>query len=346
MRVSQVLCAAGPVDAVTNQALACRALFTQWGWQGEDYSPVIAAGMPRRVVRHLHELSPAPDEILLLHYSGYARGLERRFESRRSLLISHNITPAQYFWAHEPVDAVRCELGHGQLAALAPRFGTLAGVSEYNARQLRELSSRDARVIPVLFDRGRLGAPGDPPTGPPTILFVGRLVPHKRQDLVIRAFARYRETQPDARLVLVGVPLSPAYGAQLQALAQRLAPGAVRFQSAISAAELADRYRSAHAFLCLSEHEGFCIPLLEAFHFGVPVIARDVGAVGEVVGDAGVLLGEDDDLATVTELLRIVVGDSELRDELRARGQRRLEVYDHAGTAGRLREALEGLGRP
>jgi glycosyltransferase involved in cell wall biosynthesis len=346
VRVSQVLCAAGPVDAVTNQALACRALFTQWGWQGEDYSPVIAAGMPRRVVRPLHELAPRSDEILLLHYSGYARGLERLFAAPQpSLLISHNITPPQYFWAHEPVDAVRCELAHGQLAALAQRFGALAGVSEYNAGQLRESSCREASVIPVLFDRGRLGQPADPPTGPPTILFVGRLVPHKRQDLVIRAFARYRESRPDARLVLVGVPLSPAYGAHLQTLAGRLAPGAVTFQSAISDAELAERYRGAHAFLCLSEHEGFCIPLLEAFHFGVPVIARDVGAVGEVVGDAGLLLGEDDDLATVTELLRIVVDDSELREELRARGRRRLEVYEHARTADRLRDALEGLAR-
>jgi glycosyltransferase involved in cell wall biosynthesis len=344
MRISQVLCAAGPVDAVTNQALACRALFRQWGWEGEDYSPVIAAGMPRRVVRPLHELAPRAGELRLLHYSGYARGLERFFPpSSRSLLISHNITPPQYFWAHEPVDAVRCELAHGQLAELAPRFGALAGVSEYNARQLRELSSREASVIPVLFDRGRLGPPGDPPTGPPTILFVGRLVPHKRQDLVIRAFARYRESQPDARLVLVGVPLSPAFGGQLQALAQRLAPGAVTFANAISDAELAEHYRGAHAFLCLSEHEGFGIPLLEAFHFGVPVIARGVGAVGEVVGDAGVLLGEDDDLATVTELLRIVVGDSELREELRDRGRRRLEIYAHARAAALLRAALEGL---
>ena len=56
----------------------------------------------------------------MLHYSGYARGLERLFDSRRrSLLISHNVTPARYFWAHEPVEAVRCELGRAQLAELA-----------------------------------------------------------------------------------------------------------------------------------------------------------------------------------------------------------------------------------
>ncbi len=341
MRVSQVLCAAGPVDAVTNQGLACRALFDRWGWEGADYAAVIAPGMPRQSIHHLHELQPAPGEALVLHYSGYARGLERVFDSRRrSLLISHNITPARYFWAHEPVEAVRCELGRAQLAELAGHAWALAGVSEYNAAELRELSGREAGVIPVLFDRAALPPPGPPPGGPPTILFVGRIVPHKRQDLVIRAFARYRRQTPGARLVLVGVPLSPGYGEALRRLAEELAPGGVSFESGISPERLAEHYRAAHAFLCLSEHEGFCIPLLESFHFRVPVIARDVGAIGEVVGDAGVLLSEHDNPDVVAELLRIVVGDAELRGELLARGERRLDAYTYERTSATLRDAV------
>jgi glycosyltransferase involved in cell wall biosynthesis len=344
MRVSQVLCAAGPVDAVTNQALACRDLFDQWGWGGSDYAPVIAPGIGRRTIRYLHDLEPADDELLLVHYSGYARGLERLFEgSRNSLLISHNITPADYFWEHAPIDAVHCELGRAQLEALCDLVGGLAGVSEFNARELREMSGRDAGVIPVLFDRRPLGPVGPPPAGPPTVVFVGRLTPHKRQDLVIRAFARYRRIRPDAQLVLIGVPLSDGYLDLLRRLADELAPGAVTFESGLSGEQLAERYRAASAFLCLSEHEGFCIPLLEAFHFGVPVIARDQGAVPEVVADAGVLLAEHDDLDTVAELLAIVVEDGELRAELRDRGERRLEVFDLDRTAERLRDAVSAL---
>jgi L-malate glycosyltransferase len=343
MKVTQVLCAAGPVDAVTNQAVACRKLFSDWGWGGDDYSAVIAPGMPRHLMRHLHELEPADGEVLLLHYSGYARGLERLFKSRRrSLLISHNVTPARYFWAHEPVEGVRCELARAQLGELGADFGALAGVSEYNADELRKLTHREADVIPILFDRSGLPDPSGAarPPGPPTVLFVGRMVPHKRQDLVIRTFASYRRSRPDARLVLVGVPLSPAFGEQVRELAQELAPGAVSFEHGISPEELAERYRRADAFLCLSEHEGFCIPLLEAFHHGVPVIARDVGAIGEVMGDAGMLLGPEDNLEVVAELLRIVVGDEELRAELRRRGKRRLEHYGYGRTAARLRETL------
>lgn len=342
--VSQVLCAAGPVDAVTNQGLACRELFHAWGWDGADYSAVIAPGVGREAIRHLHEYRPQRDEVVLLHYSGYARGLEELFQSTpRSLLISHNITPAKYFWEHEPVDAVRCELGRDQLAKLTGSIGALAGVSAYNAQELRELSAREAAVIPVLFDRAALPPAGPPPQGPPTILFVGRLTPHKRQDLAIRAFARYRNERPDARLVLIGVPITPGFGEQLQRLADELAPGAVTFEAGISTERLAERYREAHAFLCLSEHEGFCIPLLEAFHYRVPVIARDRGAVAEVIGDAGVLLTDGDGLQTIAELLRIVVGDEELRTELAARGEQRLAEYDIRATAVKLRSALEEL---
>jgi glycosyltransferase involved in cell wall biosynthesis len=172
---------------------------------------------------------------------------------------------------------------------------------------------------------------------------VGRLTPHKRQDLVIRAFAEYRRRRPEARLVLVGHPVSPAYGQSLAELADELAPGGVVFENGLSAEELADRYRSADVLLCLSEHEGFCIPLLEAFHFGLPVIARAAGAVPEVVGDAGVLITAEDDAATIAELLAIVIGDQELQGELRRRGEARLAVFEPGGTAALMQRTLHAL---
>ena len=111
-------------------------------------------------------------------------------------------------------------------------------------------------------------------------------------------------------------------------------------EAGLSHEQLADRYRAADAFLCLSEHEGFCIPLLEAFHFGVPVIARPVGGVPEVAGDAA-LLTDDRDPAVIAELLSLAVGDASLRAELRARGERRLDDYGYDRTAHRIRAAVE-----
>jgi glycosyltransferase involved in cell wall biosynthesis len=350
MRVDQILCAAGPVDGVTGQALAYRRLLRGWGWSGEDYAPVQAPGMAPGAVRPLHHLRPARADAVILHYSGYAPGLERLLErSPRSLLVSHNVTPAHYFWASDPVEAVRCQLARAQLAELAGGATALAGVSRFNAAELGLLTGREVDVIPVVFERPptHVATPATP-ARPPTVLFVGRLTPHKRQDLVIRAFARWRDRdrarRPDARLVLVGTPLSPDFLAALSRLADELAPGAVRFETGLSAAALWDRYRAASAFLCLSEHEGFCIPLLEAFHFGLPVIAREAAAVGEVVGDAGVLVDGEDGVATVAELIRIVLDDAELRGELAARGERRLQHFAHDRVAGRLRDELAKIG--
>jgi glycosyltransferase involved in cell wall biosynthesis len=238
---------------------------------------------------------------------------------------------------------VSCTIARIQLAELAVNLSAAAGVSEFNAAELRAAGAAQAEVIPVLFDRGALGEPGPPPQGPPTILFVGRLAPHKRQDRVIRAFAMYRRHRaPDARLVLVGNPVTPPYGMTLRTLADELAPGAVTIESGLSPEALWDRYRSAHAFLCLSEHEGFCVPLLEAFHFGVPVIARPAGGVPEVAGDAA-LLTDDDDLAVIAELMHLALSDSELRAELIARGHRRLEEFAYERTAQRLRAAVSRL---
>ncbi|HEX3691192.1 MAG TPA: glycosyltransferase [Solirubrobacteraceae bacterium] len=344
MRVDQILCAAGPVDAVTNQALAYRRLFGRWGWSGQDYAPVVAAGLPAGAIAPLHQLRPGHAQRVVVHYSGYARGLEELVvRCPRTLVVSHNVTPPRYFWAHDPAEAVRCQLAVDQLARLALVAGGLAGVSHYNAAQLRELSGRGAAVIPVLFDRGAL-PPAPAPDGappPPVLLFVGRLVPHKRQDLVIRAFARWREAAPESRLVLVGTPLSDTFAASLRRLADQLAPGAVSFASTLSATELWRCYRQAGAFLSLSEHEGFGIPLLEALHFGLPVIARDAGAVGEVVDGAGVLLSEADGVAVVAELLAIVMRDAELRAELVRRGEERLAAYDFARVAQLVRAGVE-----
>lgn len=338
MNVHQILSGAGPHDAVTNQARAFRALFARWGWGGSEYAGHID---PRvKDVAPLRDLAPADDDVLLIHYSAYAPRLRSVLDlPNPKLLLSHNVTPARWFWDYDPMIAVQCALGRRQLPEYAAAADVAAGVSAYNAGEL----GSDV-VIPILFDAAALPSPGPPdPPGPPTLVFVGRLAPHKRQDELIRLLALLRRNRlPDARLALVGEPLNPGYGAALRGLADELATGAVTIESGLSVEDLADRYRAATVFVCLSEHEGFCIPLLEAFHFGVPVVARPVGGMPEVAGDAALLV-EDRDLAVVAELVALAVQDAELRGELRARGRARLEAYSAAETAARLKRALEGL---
>jgi glycosyltransferase involved in cell wall biosynthesis len=114
----------------------------------------------------------------------------------------------------------------------------------------------------------------------------------------------------------------------------------VRISSGLGEAELAERYHAAGAFLCLSEHEGFCLPLLEAFRAGVPVVAKPAGAVEEVAADAALLV-DDDDSAVVAELLHLVLSDRQLRHELVRRGRERAAAFEPARVEPALRAAVE-----
>jgi glycosyltransferase involved in cell wall biosynthesis len=332
VNVHQVLSGAGPHDAVTNQARAFRALFAGWGWGGADY----AAHIDPRVkdVAPLRALDPGPDDVLLVHYSAYAPRLRRVLDMpQRTVLLSHNVTPARWFWDYDATIAVHCSLGRSQLPEYAAAADVVAGVSLYNARELGS-----ERVVPILFDAAGFGPPA--PVGP-ELLFVGRLAPHKRQDELIRLVALLRRNRlPGATLRLVGEPLNPPYRAALSELAESLAPGAVTIESGLSREELAERYRRASVFVCLSEHEGFCIPLLESFASGLPVVSRPVGGIPEVSLDAALLV-EDRDLSVVAELVALVIEDDQLRGALRERGAARLPAYAPDAVARRLRALIE-----
>jgi L-malate glycosyltransferase len=338
-RVHQVLSGAGPVDAVTGQALAYRKVLGDMA--GGVYAAALAPGLDSEVAP-AEQLRPAPADLLVFHYSAYAPRLRELLElPQRKLLVYHNVTPARYLWADSPHVAVQCALGRAELPLWARSVDVACGVSAYNARELEEAGARDARVVPIVFDPSRLESRVErarPPDGGPLVLSVGRLAPHKRPELVLKAFDLYRrECEPEARLLMVGQPLSRAYGESLR----RLAGPNVEFAGALPQRELNSAFANAAVLLTLSEHEGFWIPLLEAFHAGLPVVARPSGGMPEVGADA-VAWASDPDLAVVAELLDLVVRDNGLRDELAVRGRKRLAAaYSYEQTAAKVRDAVE-----
>jgi glycosyltransferase involved in cell wall biosynthesis len=353
--VHQLLSGAGPHDAITTEAGVFRRYFREWGWSGRDYAYRIHPALDAPIAPAT-ELAPADDDVVLMHHSAGWPQLESVLAlPGRKLLLYHNVTPAAWFWIDMPGLAVQCQVGRDQLGPLVAAADLTAAVSAFNASELTALGARGTHVIPLLRDTdwlevgagdGAVGCGLDSPDGgarPPRILFVGRLSPHKRQDEVIRAFGCYRRVHaPDARLTLVGDPVSEGYLRQLRDHAEDHAPGAVTIESGLAPAELARRYREADAFLCLSEHEGFCMPLVEAFSFGLPVIARPCGAIPEVAGDAAVMV-PDPDPTVVAELLHLVVSDAELAAELIRRGRARLPAFSPDQVAPRLRAAVEAV---
>ena len=335
-RVHQVLSGAGPVDAVTTQALEYRRLFAQWDMEGEVHAAAIEPAV-RVQVKPLKELEPEPADLLLFHYSAYAPRLEPLLDwPQRKLLVYHNVTPAEWLWEHQPHVATLCALGRDHLPRWAQGVDVAAAVSEYNARDLRDAGAREVRVVPILLEAEEFEAFAHAHDGGPQILSVGRLAPHKRPELVLEAFELYRlACAPDARLHMVGEPLSPGYERDLRAAAGE----GVTIHGRLPQDELNHLWGHADVFLTLSAHEGFCVPLLEAFHAGVPVVASPNGGMPEVAADAA--LWADDDPAVVAELLDLAVRDKELRSELIARGNGRAETYAYEAVAAKLRSAID-----
>jgi len=337
--VHQAVAGAGPYDAVSEQARAWRRLLSEAGHGGADYAGQVAPGT--HGFDPLAQLEPAPEDLIVIRYSAWSSSLGRLLERpQRKLLVYHNVTPPGYLWNHSPPLAIQCAVGRIQLPAFARGARVVIADSEFNAEELHAAGAESVRVVPVLFEPGRLDPRGRAPEGDgPLVLVVGRLVPNKRHDRVFRAFAAYqRECEPEARLLCVGTALNPGYAALMQTLADASGARNVRLAGGLAQDEVNAAYAEADVLLTLSEHEGFCVPLLEAFHFGVPVVAAPAGAVPGVAGSAA--LYTDGDPAVTAELIDMAVRDSELGEELVKRGRERLEQFAFERTARSVLEVV------
>jgi len=305
--------------------------------------------------RQFDEHSRDPDTFLL--YQGSTGSPMARFVAERSeptIVNYHNITPPEFFEPWEPSVTMVLEAGYRQIEELGP--GTVLGIadSEYNAGELRRLGYGATAVVPILYDPGNHDAAPDPATlhrleaekagGGSDWLFVGRLCPNKAQHDLVKAFAAYRVAfDPRARLHLVGGSSSHLYETCLQAFAHEIGVGdAVRFAGSVTPGELSAHYRVADVFVCLSRHEGFGVPLLEAMHHDVPIVALRATAVPETVGDAGVLVPASTP-ALVAAAVERVRADADLRAALQAAGRRRLEHFDQVAGRERFAAAIRDV---
>jgi L-malate glycosyltransferase len=268
---------------------------------------------------------------------------------REPLIVNyHNLTPASFFWQWAPDWLGAVESGRQQLHLLAPRVLHAIAVSAFNERDLGAAGYRSTSVVPPFVDVGAF-APGAGGARPGTKegarwLFVGKLLPHKAAHDVVKALAAYRRGfDPSATLTLVGGHPVPAYAAAVRDLAAALDMGdAVELAGSVSQAELAARYAAADVFVCLSDHEGFCFPLLEAMHHGVPVVAFDAGAVADTAGTAAVILA-DKAPAVVATAVRRVVADAGLRATVVEAGRARIGTFDLEATKAHYVDTIRGV---
>lgn len=345
MRLNQLMAAAAPADAVTNQAIAWRRVLAAHGVGGEIYAEHVHPDL-REVVRPLTHFEPDPAAVSLLRYSIWSAAAERAREvpAGRLGLLYHNITPGRLLAEGQPGVAALCDRGRRELPGFAGRVRVAIADSGFNATELEAAGIEPVTVVPLLLDIASGPSRGPAGSVAPVVLSVGRVVPSKRLEEAIRAVALLRARRPEVTLELIGSWEGfERYRGALGRFARHLGVGdAVRFRGRVSDAERDAAYARAGVYLCTSAHEGFCAPLVEAMARGLPVVAHDAGAVAETLGGAGLVI-PDADPALTAEALQAVIEDDPLRATLAARASRRLAELHPSAVEPRILAALEPL---
>lgn len=342
--VHQVLATLGYGDAIGHEVLGIQRTLRTAGYQSDIF---VETADPRLepLTRDYRELVDAShrDNLLLHHFSIGSKASRTAYAiPDRMALIYHNITPPEYFVGVHRTLARQCFRGRRELQAYVDRCELALGDSEFNRQDLEALGFPRTEVLPVVPDFSHLDEVPDRFVADQfdddwtNVLFVGRVIANKKIEDLIRNFHAYHTLyNPRSRLLIVGVfSLFERYLAGLNHLVEELGARDVHFVGHVSNAELVAYYEIADLFLCASEHEGFCVPLVEAFYKQVPVLAYAATAVPATMDGAGVLY-EDQDPVYVAGLMDAILAESGLQDrivEAQLDAVQRLRSKDFAGT--------------
>lgn len=307
--VHQVVAGAAPHDAITNHVLAAREVIRSMGIPSEVFceEPHLSPALRGNVHSHRNwDVIAGHDSIAILHYSIDSPAFEHVLgRCRLAALHYHNITPAELLWKFNPSLARQCARGREALADFSGRTALAAADSHFNASELAALGFPDPTVIGILRPSRPEHEHVGPPSGrPPRVLFVGRGVPNKAQDDLILAAAALRQIGVQVEFRVVGSwGGNKPFEWHCRRLINALGLDAqVKLLGAVSDDELVREYAEASVFVCLSDHEGYCVPLIESIAAGLPVIAYRAGAAPETLAGAGVLL-DDKRPSTVAEAI-------------------------------------------
>ena len=333
--------------AVGAHAIAARAALRAAGFDSEIYTVEIHPAYAGEGAHDLadHARAARPGDRLVYQMAIGSVVADYACQRPEPLVVNHhNLTPLRYFAGWEPVAAHGVVWGRRQLRELAGRASLGVAVSRYNEADLIEAGFDRTLVVPYLLDLRTFAIKPDARVldsvratrAGTEWLFVGRLAPNKAQHDLVKAFAAYRQFHdPQARLHLVGGGADGQYGHAVTsfALALGLADSVVA-TGPVPPAALAAHYEAADVLVVTSEHEGFCVPLLEAMYHRLPIVAYGEAAVPETLGDAGVLLPTKEPF-TVAAAVDRVVRDTGLRAQIVEAGVRRVADYgiDHTGPA-------------
>lgn len=352
MRVIQLLPTLAYGDAVGNDTIAIKNILKSMGYETQIYAESVAPSLLEdkiaEIVSHMQETKR--DDVLIYHLSTGSK-LNYKFAefTGKKIIVYHNVTPPKFFKGYDYTLEKLTEEGIEGARFLADKVDYCFAVSAFNKKNLEEFGYKvPIDILPIIipFDdyrkepsRNIIEKYRD---GRHNIIFTGRVAPNKCHQDIIAAFAHYKKYyDSQARLFLVGsYKESDTYYRKLKKYVELLEVEDVVFTGHIKFEEILAYYRIADVFLCMSEHEGFCVPLIEAMFFDVPVIAYNCTAVPMTLGDGGILIDKKDPVETAA-LINRVISDKDLQMLISDNQQKRLEDFQYEKIAAMFRGYLE-----
>lgn len=324
-------------DAISGEVIAIKRILEENGYESDIYS-INTHPKYKGLTKSYKELSQNTKDKIILHYS-LGSDLNRVYEnldSAQRVLIYHNITPAKFFEGVNPRIVNDIESGFKELPELLKKTDLIISDSDYNASDIKKLGF-DSKVLPLLYDNKKWNIEENQgiknilrKNGTINILHTGRLAPNKCIEDIIKSFYfLHHKIEKNSKLYLIGIDIdTEIYSFMLKDLVNALnLKDSVYFCGSVADSELKAFYKNSHVYLCMSEHEGFCVPILEAMNFSLPVVSYESSALKDTVGNGGILINEKKH-EYIGELLYKVATDKIIREEMITAGHKRVEEFN------------------
>ena len=326
-------------DAISNNALTLRKSLNNY-----FDKPSFIFGDPKHFhfngqeecFRNYRSLIVKEEDVVIYHYS-IGSEISNYFLNLncKKVLFYHNITPADYFWKFSLGKAWQLLEGKTNLVNMVGKCDLYLAASDFSATDLMDLNMQHVQVMPLLLDYAYLDSKPakkvlkKKKSGDINIIFVGRVAPNKKIENILKAVYLFKKLIcQNVQLHIVGMHSGmEEYMKILKSLARDYGFESSIFTNFVSNEELVSYYQIADLFLCLSEHEGFCVPLVEAMKMQVPVIALNRGAIAETLSYGGILFNKID-YKYLVELMSEVVFNDDLKTDLITKGKQRFQDFN------------------
>jgi glycosyltransferase involved in cell wall biosynthesis len=340
-------------DAVGRHTLRLRDATRARGFESRIYVDVVEPETAAETVSVLDYPAQAQKGDVLVYQFATASYMAAWLTSRREALVInyHNVTPPELIAPWDNYLALGQLRAQIELRQMAPRTTLAIADSAYNERHLVEAGFVATAVVPpsaaletdLLSADARATASRAERTGA-RWLSIGRLAPNKAVEDTIAALMIARDRDdPDATLLVIGRPVTASYETALHRYVTELGLGdAVTFLSRADDAAVATAYAEADVLVVTSEHEGFCVPVVEAMAVGLPVVAYAQGALPEVLGQAGVVVDSKSPYALAAAIAR-VTSEKGQRATLAEAGHHRIDELGLDTAAERFVDLLSGV---